>query len=45
MKKIAFAFLLTISGMTTCAQEVYHAYEFGIATFSEEFKRWVYETP
>jgi len=45
MKKIAFAFLLTVSFMTTCAQEVYHAYESGIATFSEEFKRWVYDTP
>ena len=44
MKKTAFVFLLTISFFTTCAQEVYHAYESGEATFSEEFNRWVYST-
>jgi hypothetical protein len=45
MKKLLLSFLLTIVSFITHAQEVYHTYEAGAITFSDEFDKWIYDKP
>jgi hypothetical protein len=45
MKKLLLSFVLTLAGIITYAQEVYHTYEAGAATYSDEFDKWIYDKP
>jgi hypothetical protein len=45
MKKLFPSFILTFAVFITHAQEVYHTYEAGAATYSDEFDKWIYDKP
>jgi hypothetical protein len=45
MKKLLFSFFLTLAGFVTYAQELYHTYEAGAITYSDEFDKWIYDKP
>jgi len=45
MKKISLSLFFILFVLISSAQEVYHAYEAGIATFSKKFDRWIYDSP
>jgi hypothetical protein len=45
MKKIILSLTLFLLCKTQRAQEVYHAYQAGVATYSQEFQKWIFEKP
>jgi hypothetical protein len=45
MKKITLSLTLFLLCKTQWAQEVYHAYQAGVATYSQEFQKWIFEKP
>jgi hypothetical protein len=45
MKKPLLSFVLTLACYITHAQEVYHTYEAGAASYSDEFDKWIYDKP
>ena len=45
MKKLLLSFVLILACFITHAQEVYHTYEAGAATYSDEFNKWIYNKP
>jgi hypothetical protein len=45
MKKLVITFILIFSIFVTNAQEIYHTYEAGAMTYSDEFDKWIYDKP
>ena len=45
MKNLLLTFVLTFASFNSHAQEVYHTYEAGAATYSDEFDKWIYDKP
>jgi hypothetical protein len=45
MKKLLLSFVLALACFITYAQEVYHTYQAGAATYSDEFNKWIYDKP